>query len=85
MGGRSIKRELIIGLEMSGLTSETGEIMRYRAINRWYEDDEFDEWEKPSVGLSSEVEGVLCVTSEQLAGCRPADLEREDFRAFLIG
>ncbi len=34
VGGRSIKRELIIELRTSGLTSETGEIIRYRAINR---------------------------------------------------
>ena len=41
-GTRGIKRELIIQLETSGLTSEKGEIIRYRAINR-RDEDEFDE------------------------------------------
>ncbi len=43
MGSRGMKRELIIELETSGLTSETGEIIRYRAVNRWDENDEFYE------------------------------------------
>jgi hypothetical protein len=44
MGGRSIKRELIIELETSGLTSEAGEIMRYRTVDRLNKSGEFDEW-----------------------------------------
>jgi hypothetical protein len=42
-GTRGIKRELLVQLETSKLTSETGELIRYRAINRWDADDEFDE------------------------------------------
>ena len=44
-GGLGIKRELIIELDTSGLTSKTGEIMRYRAIdccgeaNRYFSGD----------------------------------------------
>ena len=52
MGSRGIKRELIIELETSGLTSDTGEVIRYRAINRWDADDEFDEWARPVAALS---------------------------------
>ncbi|WP_028642127.1 hypothetical protein [Novosphingobium acidiphilum] len=42
-GTRGLKRELIIDLETSALTPEKCEIIHYRAINRWDEDDEFDE------------------------------------------
>ena len=50
-----LKRELIIDLETSALTPEMGEIIRYRAVNRWDENHEFDEWAKPSRPLSPEV------------------------------
>ncbi len=83
MGARGIKRELIIDLEMSALTPEMGEIIRYRAVNRWDSDDEFDEWTKPSVALSSEAEQVIGVTNEQLAGCRPSEAVIDDFLAFV--
>ena len=83
MGICGIKRELIIQLETSGLTSETGEIIRYRAINRWDPDDEFDEWAKPVAALSPEAECVVGVTNEQLAGCRPSELVLGVFLAFL--
>ena len=66
MGSRGIKRELIIQLEASGLTSGTGEIIRYRAINRWDEEDEFDEWAKPLVAMSPEAQRIVGVTNEQL-------------------
>ena len=71
MGGRSIKRELIIELRTSGLTSETGEIIRYRAINRWGDTDEFDEWARPLVAMRLEAELIVSVTNEQLYGGRP--------------
>jgi hypothetical protein len=54
MGSRGMKRELIIELETSGLTSETGEIIRYRAIHRWDDTDGFDEWAPPVAALSPE-------------------------------
>jgi DNA polymerase III alpha subunit (gram-positive type) len=85
MGGRSIKRELIIELGTSGLTSETGEIIRYRAINRWDETDEFDEWARPEVALTPEAERIVGVTNEQLAGCRPIEAVLAEFLALLDG
>jgi len=79
MGSRGIKRELIIELETSGLTSGTGEIIRYRAINRWDEEDEFDEWAKPSAPLTTEAELILGVTNAQLDCCRSTDIVLEEF------
>jgi hypothetical protein len=84
MGSRGIRRELIIELETSGLTSETGELIRYRAINRWDDTDEFDEWAKPVAALSPEAECVVGVTNEQLAGCRPSEVVLAEFVAFFV-
>jgi hypothetical protein len=83
-GTRGIKRELLIQLETSGLTSETGEIIRYRAINRWDADDEFDEWAKPVATLSPEAECIVGVTNEQLAGCRPSEVVLAEFVASFV-
>ncbi|MFM5952052.1 MAG: hypothetical protein ACKOOE_05600 [Micrococcales bacterium] len=83
LGTRGLKRELIIDLETSALTPEKGEIIRYRAVNRWDENDEFDEWAKPSVALSAEAQRILGVTNEQLAGCRPTNLVMVDFLDFV--
>ena len=83
MGSRGIKRELIIQLETSGLTSETGEIIRYRAINRWDDTDEFDEWARPEIALTPEAQRIVGVTNEQLAGCRKSEVVLEEFLAFL--
>jgi len=83
MGSRGIKRELIIELETSGLTSEKGEIIRYRAVNRWDPDDEFDEWTRPSVPLTHEAERIVGVANEQLAGCRRSETVLEDYSAFV--
>jgi DNA polymerase III alpha subunit (gram-positive type) len=80
---RGVKRELIIDLEMSGLTPETGEIIRYRAVNRWDSDDEFDEWARPVATLSADAELVLGVTNEQLACCRPSSVVMGEFVTFL--
>lgn len=82
---RGMKRELIIQLETSGLTSDTGEIIRYRAVNRWDADDEFDEWGKPVAALSPEAERIVGITNEQLAGCRPTKVVLEEFERFLFG
>lgn len=43
-GTRGLKRELIIDLETSAITPDRGEIIHYYAVNRWDEEDEFDEW-----------------------------------------
>ncbi len=82
LGTRGLKRELIIDLETSALTPEKGEIIRYRAVNRWDEGDKFDEWAKPSKPLSSEAERILGVTNEQLAHCRPSNVVLEEFAEF---
>jgi DNA polymerase III epsilon subunit-like protein len=81
-GTRGLKRELIIRLETSALTPEKGEIIHYYAINRWDENDEFDEWAKPSVDLSAEAEAIVGVTNEQLADCRSTGEVLDDFVAF---
>ena len=81
-GTRGLKRELIIRLETSALTPEKGEIIHYYAVNRWDEEDEFDEFAKPSVALSPEAERILGVTNSQLAHCRSTDLVMQSFAAF---
>ena len=85
VGAHGMKRELIIDLEMSALTPEKGEIIRYRAVNRFDPDDEFDEWAKPLRPLSAEAERILGVTNEQLAQCRSSKVVLEDFLAFIDG
>ncbi|WP_295442341.1 hypothetical protein [Sphingorhabdus sp. EL138] len=82
-GTRGLKRDLIIQLETSALTPEKGEIIHYYAVNRWDEEDEFEEWAKPSVALSEEAERILGVTNSQLAQCRSTDVVLEDFSSFL--
>lgn len=84
-GTRGLKRDLIIDLETSALTPEKGEIIRYRAVNRWDEDDFFDEWAKPSIPLSPEAEKIVGTTNERLMHCRPTPVVLEDFLAFLDG
>lgn len=42
-GTDGLKRELIIDLETSGLNPESGDIVRFRAVNCFDPDDEFDE------------------------------------------
>lgn len=83
LGARGIKRELIIRLETSGMTSDTGEIIHFYAVNRWDEDDEFDEWARPSVPLSPEAERIVGVTNDQLARCRPSEAVLRDFMDFM--
>ena len=81
-GTRRLKRDLIIRLETSALTPERGEIIHYYAVNRWDDEDEFDEWAKPSVDLSAEAERILGVTNAQLECCRPTDVVMQSFAAF---
>jgi hypothetical protein len=82
-GTRGLKRELIIRLETSALAPEKGEIIHYYAVNRWDEDDVFEEWAKPSVELSLEAERIVGVTNGQLDGCRSTAVVLDEFRAFL--
>lgn len=81
-GTRGLKRDLIIRLETSALTPEKGEIIHYYAVNRWDEEDEFEEWAKPLVALTAEAERILGVTNSQLEGCRPTDVVMQSFAAF---
>ena len=81
-GTSGLKREFIIQLETSALTPEKGEIIHYYAVNRWDEEDQFDEWAKPSVALSAEAESILGVTNAQLARCCSSAAVMEDFQAF---
>lgn len=84
-GTRGLKRDLIIDLETSALTPDHGEIIRYRAVNRWDEDDHFDEWAKPSIPLSPEAEMIVGATNERLMHSRPTAAVLDDFLAFLDG
>lgn len=81
-GTRGLRRDLIIDLETSALTPEKGEIIRYRAVNRWDENDEFDEWAKPSRPLSAEAEEIIGMTNSRLECCRQTDAVLTDFLAF---
>lgn len=62
-GTRGLKRDLIIRLETSALTPEKGEIIHYYAVNRWDEEDEFDEWARPLVAI---VPNVLTTDSKNV-------------------
>jgi hypothetical protein len=84
-GTRGFRRDLIIQLETSALTPGKGEIIHYYAVNRWDEEDEFEEWAKPSVALTAEAERMLGVTNAQLAHCRSMDEVLNEFLAFLDG
>jgi hypothetical protein len=66
-GTLGLKRDLSIRLESSPLTPEKGEIIHYYAVNRWDQEDEFDEWAKPLVALTAEAEAIIGVTNGQLA------------------
>jgi DNA polymerase III epsilon subunit-like protein len=83
-GTRGLKRDLIIRLETSALTPEKGEIIHFYAVNRWDENDEFDEWAKPLVALSAEAERILGVTNEQLDSCRQSAIVLKQFAAFCL-
>ena len=85
IGTRGLKRELIIDLETSALTPEKGEIIHYRAVNRFDPDDEFDEWAKPSRPLSKEAERILGVKNKQLDRCRSTEEALSDFLRFIVG
>ena len=84
-GASGIKRELILGLEMSGLDPDQHEIMRYHAVNRWDENDEFFEYARPRHPLCDEAETITGITNDQLEFCRPSDIAMADFRAFIDG
>ena len=82
-GTHGLQRDLIIRLEASALTPEKGEIIHYYAVNRWDDEDEFDEWAKPSSPLSVEAERILGVTNSQLECCRSTAVVLEEFCLFV--
>lgn len=82
---RGMKRQVIIDLETSGLTPETGDIIRFRAVNRWDPDDEFDEPVKPPRPLAAEAESITGTTNERLAHCRSIAVVLADFLDFIDG
>lgn len=82
-GTHGLKRELIIDLEMSALTPEHGDIIHFYAVNRWDEDDEFDEWARPSKPLTAEAERILGIKNDRLAHCRPTAVVLADFLEFI--
>lgn len=82
-GAHGMKRDLIIELETSALTPERGEIIHYYAVNRWDEDDAFDEWAKPSQPMSADAERILGITNEKLAKCRATENVMQDFLAYI--
>lgn len=83
-GSRGLKRDLIIELETSALTPEKGEIVHFYAVNRWDEDDVFDEYARPQRPLSPEAERILGFTNDTLLKCRPTDEVLQDYWIFLF-
>jgi len=59
---RGMKRQVIINLITSGLTPETDDIIRFRAVNRFDPDDEFDKPAKSLHPLTAVAERILSVT-----------------------
>ncbi len=80
-----MKRTLILDLETSALTPESGDIVRFRAESFSDPDDEFDEWVKPPRPLSLEAERIIGTTNDRLAHCRPMHVALADFLDFIDG
>jgi hypothetical protein len=57
-------------------------MINFYAVNRWDENDEFNEWAKPSGPFLAEAECILGVTNAQLACCRSTDEVWESFISF---
>lgn len=84
-GAGGIKRQLLLDLEMSGLDADRHDVIRFHAVNRWDEDDEFLEYACPREPLCAEAERITGITNDQLAHCRSSDAVMADFRAFIDG
>jgi len=84
-GCRGMRRELLLNLEMSGLDPTRHEIIRYHAINRWDEDDEFIEYARPSEPLCDLAEEITGIKNADLADCRPSSVVLPEFLAFIAG
>ena len=84
-GTHGLKRELIIDLETSGLDPDQHEIIRYQAVSRWDENDEFDEYARPRVPLCDMAQEITGLTNERLAHGRPSNVILPEFLAFIDG
>lgn len=84
-GTRGLKREPIIQLETSALTPEKGEIIHFYAVNRWDEEDVFDEYALRREPLCDLAEDITGLTNERLANCRPSNVVLPEFLAFIDG
>lgn len=80
---KDLKRDLIIRCKTCDPHSDDGEIIHFYAVNRWDEDDFFDEWAKPSIPLSPEAEQMIGTTNAKLARCRSVDNVLSDFILYL--
>jgi DNA polymerase III alpha subunit (gram-positive type) len=80
-----MKRQLLIDLETSALNPIVGEIIRFRGLNLWNSDDEFDEWVRPQRALCSEAENIVGTTNEMLRQCRPIEAVLPEFLNFIDG
>jgi len=84
-GCRGMKRQLWLDLEMSGLDPEHHDIIRFRAVNVWDEDDEFTEYARPREPLTDLAEQITGITNARLADCRPSSEVMLEFLAFIDG
>ncbi len=84
-GARGSNRQLIIDLETSNLNPIDGDIIRFRAVNRFDPDDCFDEWVKPPRPMLPFAEKFIGTTYAKLAHCRSIDAALSDFLDFIDG
>ena len=62
-----------------------GEIIHYYAVNRWDDEDVFDEYARPQHPLSPEADRILGFTDDQLANCQTTDQVLGNFLHFIEG
>lgn len=84
-GARGGNRQLIIDLETSNLNPIDGDIIRFRAVNRFDPDDCFDEWVKPDRPMLPFAEKFTGTTNAKLARCRSIEAVLSDFLDFIDG
>ena len=82
-GLNGLKRELLLNIEVSGLDPGQHQIIRYHAVNRWDDTDEFIEYARPSQPLCTLAQEITGITNEQLAHCRMSSAVMSDFIEFI--